>query len=152
MRYSCFRPELGLYDYFEDGATLPLNADLPVPTLPPDSGRAGLASIHAARSLPRGAHRTGRGWHAQGQVVKCPQGGMLNGLGAVETGTLLRGAVVVGVVGIGLWFVFSLVGGSEDRRRGPIDEERKPGSAGARRSARGAATRRGASSESSVAR
>jgi len=70
MIYSCFDPQSGLYDYFENARMLPINADLPVPSLP-RATQIGVASIEAGRPLPLDARHVGRGWHARGQVVKC---------------------------------------------------------------------------------
>ncbi len=74
MIYSCFNPRLGLYDYFEDSISLPINADLPIPKLPKDT-QMGVASIEAGRPLPGGAQRTGQGWHAKGIIVQCGASG-----------------------------------------------------------------------------
>ena len=73
MIYSCFDPQSGLYDYFENAQTLAINADLPVPSLP-RATQLGVASIEAGRPLPSDARPVGRGWHARGQVVKCGNG------------------------------------------------------------------------------
>jgi hypothetical protein len=71
MIYSCFNQQLGLYEYFEDGAAHPANGDLPVPRLGPDAGRVGVAAIDAGRPLPLGARRTGQGLMAKGILVSC---------------------------------------------------------------------------------
>lgn len=74
MIYSCFDSARGEYDYFEDSRRVPINADLPVPNLPPDAGRIGVAAIEAGRPLPTDARRIGRGWNARGMVVQCGHG------------------------------------------------------------------------------
>ena len=71
MIYSCFNQQLGLYEYFEDDAAHPTNGDLPIPQLGPDAGRVGVAAIDAARPLPAGARRAGRGTAARGIIVSC---------------------------------------------------------------------------------
>lgn len=80
MHYSCFNPRTGLYDYWEDGiAGIPINGDLPVPSLP-DETQLGVAAIEAGRKLPSSARPAGSGWRARGQIVQCGRG--FNGLGA----------------------------------------------------------------------
>jgi hypothetical protein len=49
MLYSCFDDKRALYRVYEDGRQHPVNADLPVPDLPRDAGRVGVAAIEAAR-------------------------------------------------------------------------------------------------------
>ena len=49
MIYSCFVPERGTYDYYENSLQIQLNADLPVPKLPPDTGKIGVPAIDAGR-------------------------------------------------------------------------------------------------------
>jgi hypothetical protein len=71
MIYSCFVPERGTYDYYENSLQMQLNADLPVPRLPPDAGKIGVPAIDAGRPLPSDARKTGEGWHARGMVVNC---------------------------------------------------------------------------------
>lgn len=71
MIYSCFDPKAGLYTYYEGPDVYPLNADLPVPSLPPEIAGIGVPSIDAARPLPSGVKPVGKGWHARGMVVSC---------------------------------------------------------------------------------
>lgn len=84
MIYSCFNQQLGMYEYFEDGAAHPTNGDLPVPTLGPDAGRVGVAAIDAGRKLPGSARRTGeRGVVARGILVAC-EPTQVEGMGALS--------------------------------------------------------------------
>lgn len=109
MRYSCFSPHAGLYDYFADERTQPINADLPVPQLPAPRGKMGVVSaLEAGRLLPAGVRRVGQGWHAQGIVSNCgrePFGASDGGGWFQERGwRWLVAAVGVGAV---VWFVNS---------------------------------------------
>lgn len=86
MIYSCWDPTSGLYDYFVDKREIAINADLPVPSLPAPGNRIGVAALEAGRSLPSGAKRAGRGWHARGLVVQCGRGtGSKSGMGSVDS-------------------------------------------------------------------
>jgi len=76
MLYSCFNPASGLYDYFQDGKQLAINADLPVPKLPPMAGKIGVPAINAGRPLPQDAKPAGQGWHAKGLIVQCGRGAL----------------------------------------------------------------------------
>lgn len=75
MIYSCFNPHTGLYRYFENTKQIPVNADLPVPRLPPPAGRVGVPSIDAGRPLPSDARPVGEGWNARGIIVNCSRSG-----------------------------------------------------------------------------
>lgn len=75
MIYSVFNDKRGVYAYYEGPAEIPINADLPVPRLPPVSGKIGVAAIVAARPLPPEARFIGEGWHARGIVSR--QGGAI---------------------------------------------------------------------------
>ncbi len=97
MIYSCFDQDRGLYRYFQDATSRPINADLPVPTFSGET-KMGYAAIAAARPLPRGAKRVGEGWHARGIVVRCP-GGDLSGLGALDEGMGRNIALALAIVG-----------------------------------------------------
>lgn len=87
MMYSCFNQSTGLYEYFQDDSTRPINGDLPIPKLPASTGRIGVPSIEAGRPLPGGAKKIGKGWHARGMVVQCG----LKPLGAEEASLVLEG-------------------------------------------------------------
>lgn len=100
MIYSCFNQKAGLYRYFQDGKQHAINADLPVPSLPKNAGRVGVASIDAARPFPSGAKPIGHGWHARGIVVQCPKGGL--GAADSERSQIWLAALAV-VVGVGLY-------------------------------------------------
>ena len=99
MIYSCFVPERGTYDYYENSLQIQLNADLPVPKLPPDTGKIGVPAIDAGRPLPGDARKTGEGWHARGMIVNC-RGTGVSGFG--ELPTLNVPAWVWPVAGVGL--------------------------------------------------
>ena len=71
MIYSCFDQSAGLYDYYEDSSTRPINGDLPIPELPASTGKIGVPAIEAGRPLPINAKKVGQGWHARGMVVQC---------------------------------------------------------------------------------
>lgn len=75
MHYSCFDQQTGLYDYFQDGRTIPINADVPVPRMR-TVGKIGVPSIEAGVELPSDAKPAGRGWHARGLVVQCGKSGL----------------------------------------------------------------------------
>lgn len=86
MIYSCFNPQLGLYEYFEDATTHPTNGDLPVPNLAKMAGKVGVPAQDAGRKLPPGAKRAGRGWRARGIIVQCKNASApkLSGLGQLN--------------------------------------------------------------------
>lgn len=99
MIWSEFDERTGLYRYFQTPEEWPVNADLPVPDLPADAGKIGVASIHAGRPLPAGAKRVGQGWHARGLVARPRSSGALRGLGDGGAGvpSVLWWGVVLGV-------------------------------------------------------
>lgn len=76
MIYSCFDVQRGLYRYFEDGLTIPVNADLPVPMLPSSAGKIGVPAMEAARPLPPNARAKGTGHTARGILVQCEGSGL----------------------------------------------------------------------------
>ena len=80
MIYSCFNAQKALYDYFEDGRQLPINADLPVPRFTVMAGKIGVAAIDAGRPLPSDARPAGQGWQARGIIVQCGHGNGMQGL------------------------------------------------------------------------
>ncbi len=101
MMYSVFIPERGQYAYYETAEQKPLNADLPIPQLPPVVGGIGVPSIEAARPLPGGAKRVGSGWLPRGMIAKKSGAfGALLGDGDVLPFWLL---VAVGLVAAGYW-------------------------------------------------
>lgn len=102
MRYSCFSAETGMYRYFEDSQTQPINGDLPVPQFGTKT-RLGVPSIAAARPLPRGARPTGTGWAARGMIVKCPGSGggaALGLLGLEQESPYLNALVLILISGL----------------------------------------------------
>jgi hypothetical protein len=68
MTYSVFRPELHLYDYYEDG-----KATAAFPNPKHISGR--VASDRAGWPLPAGARKTGTGPTPKGQIARVGLGG-----------------------------------------------------------------------------
>ena len=76
MLYSCFDPKRALYRVYADRRDEQVNADLPVPSLPPDAGRIGVPSIEAARPFPRGARFVAESWQPRGIIVRCPGFGL----------------------------------------------------------------------------
>lgn len=82
MIYSCFHPQTGRYRYFEDGRTVPVNGDLPVPHWL--KGRVangiGVPTGEAGRPLPSDARPAGTGTAARGLMVQC-SGGPASSLG-----------------------------------------------------------------------
>ncbi len=125
MIYSCFDEQTGLYRYFEDARTVPVNGDLPVPTWL--KGRVangiGVPTADAGRPLPPDARPVGSGGAARGLMVQC-QGSSL-GLGempAEKKSLLLAGtaaalaayfasskqtapALALGAVALGAYFL-----------------------------------------------
>ncbi len=69
MKYSRFNEHLGMYEVYQDAKTHPLNADLPVPQLPPLVNGIGVAARTAGRPLPSGARKVGTSWHPVGLIV-----------------------------------------------------------------------------------
>ncbi len=103
MIYSCFDPARGLYKYYRDAKTQPINGDLPVPKLSSKT-QAGYPALDAARPLPFGAKRFGQGWHARGIVVRCGVASALSGLPSslTEDGPIRTAALALAGVGIGV--------------------------------------------------
>lgn len=99
MRYSKFRPELGLYEIYEDAATHEMNADLPVPRLAGRVGNIGVPASHAGRVLPSGAKRVGLRWHPEGQIVT----GRAHALGDLGESVKAHPFVAVALVAAALW-------------------------------------------------
>lgn len=105
MLYSCFNPNKGLYDVYEDSATHVVNGDLPVPKFDSRSqiGNIGVPSIEAGRPLPSGAKRVGESWTAKGIVVNCGRVGVFGDTTKGEFGDLLMPFVLIGA---GIWFIW----------------------------------------------
>lgn len=83
MKYSCFNQDRGLYQVFEDRATVPVNGDLPLPQLGSEVNTIGVPSLEAARPLPAGAVPRGESWSPVGLVVDCRR----QGLGSLTIGS-----------------------------------------------------------------
>ena len=105
MIYSCFDQETGLYRYFEDASTKPVNGDLPVPSwLKQRSTKLGVPSLEAGRPLPSEAKPIGRGHQARGMVVQCKGGTALSaGSLPLDTGQYLIAGTALGVAAL-LWW------------------------------------------------
>lgn len=86
MVYSVWRPELGLYDYYEDGRR---EVGPPVPSHIP-VGSSGIVPEAAAYPLPADARRTGRGAEARGMVAR------LGGVDGGSNWTVPLGLVLIG--------------------------------------------------------
>lgn len=101
MIYSVFAPDRAEYDYYESASVqLPLNADLPVPSLPPIAGQIGVPAIEAGRPLPSDAKPVGRGWFARGMIAR-----RSTGLGAFSLNPSGAWMVVVaGAIAAWLWY------------------------------------------------
>ena len=104
MIYSCFDARSGLYRYFEDSASQPVNSDLPVPSFP-RATKIGVPAIEAARALPAEARPAGSGWHARGIIVQCgiPTGASSFGSLSLSSQSMLFGAALLAVGGYLLW-------------------------------------------------
>lgn len=118
MIYSCFNPQRGNYDYFEDALQIPVNADLPVPTLPSSAGTIGVPAFQAGRPLPSDARPKGSGATARGILVDCGKSG--RALSGDESGSTWppawKWAVALSAAAFVVWAaqtkpVRSLVGG-----------------------------------------
>jgi hypothetical protein len=98
MIYSVFVPERGEYEYWETSEQRPLNADLPIPDLPPVVGGIGVPSIEAARALPAGARRVGAGWLPRGMIARRAGafGALLGQSDMVAFGLLFAAALAAG--------------------------------------------------------
>jgi hypothetical protein len=96
--YSCFDPQTGLYNVFEDGRTHPVNGDLPVPQLSSSNyaGTVGVPAMEAGRKLPGDASQVGTSWNAKGLVVNCGAD-QASGLGEVSAG---NSCLVSGMIGL----------------------------------------------------
>ena len=106
MKYSRFNEAAGIYDVFEDDKQHALNADLPVPSLPPPDQGIGVASRFAGRPLPSGARRIGTSWRPVGVVVVNGQAG---GLGGTITESMRSHPVLVAAgFGVLMYGAFTL--------------------------------------------
>jgi hypothetical protein len=107
MLYSCFDDKSARYRVYEDERQHAVNADLPVPSLPRDAGRVGVASIEAARPFPRGARRVGDSWQPRGVVVRCP--GLSFGAADGETNrlwTTYGPVLLAGGAAMLIWWIY----------------------------------------------
>lgn len=102
MIWSCFNPQSGFYDYFESPEQIPINADLPVPKLPPAGNEVGVSSMEAGRPLPRNARRVGSGWHARGLVATCGQN---YGLGDASGAAVSRGLLWAAAAAVAAYYL-----------------------------------------------
>lgn len=101
MLCSVFNATSGLYDYFETGTNVPFNADLPVPRMPAEAGKIGVAAVDAGRPLPSDARFVGRGWTAKGVIAHRNAGrSSMGSLGEVLGGVAGRTALDVTVAGL----------------------------------------------------
>lgn len=98
LQYSCFDPKLGLYHYFVDSSTRPMNGDMPTPRLPPAGNKIGVPAQEAARPLPPDAKPAGTGWHARGVVVSCSRRGQLGAVALADTDLRKIGLAAAAVV------------------------------------------------------
>lgn len=100
MIYSRWRPETGVYDYYEVSGGLPLGNDLPTPRLYGGTS-LGVASVTAGRKLPLGARHVGSGPDAKGMIVPVAGSGGLGALSlSVGFGEI---AMVAGGALLGWW-------------------------------------------------
>jgi hypothetical protein len=110
MLFSCFDPERGDYQLFEDDGRVAVNSDLPVPSFRSHT-KLGVPAIHAGRPLPAGATPAGRSWNARGIVVDCgaaPLSAFSGEPSATAGPSALELAVFAAGVGAGLYLVSSL--------------------------------------------
>lgn len=94
MKYSRFNEQLAVYDVFEDGTTHALNADFPVPKMPPAAGKIGVSARNAGRDLPPGAKPIGQSWLPVGLVVTSVPAGLGEDDSPVSDRGLKTGLVV----------------------------------------------------------
>jgi len=99
VNYSCFDAPTGLYRYFADGSTHPINTDLPVPRLPPRAGKVGVPAREAGRPLPSAAREVGRGMSACGIIVQCSSPALSGWWSEMEPASK-RNVIVGGVVAL----------------------------------------------------
>ena len=76
MFYSMFDAKRGTYSVYQDSLERPVNADLPVPDLPPDVNSIGVPASESGRPLPREARFVGRSWTARGMIVTPANSGL----------------------------------------------------------------------------
>lgn len=104
MIYSCFNQAAGLYDYFEDAEGMPVNGDLPIPSLPSIAGKVGVPAIQAGRPLPHAARHVGRGFTARGILVNCERRGALGDEKSdAAWPPLWKWAVALSLAGVVVW-------------------------------------------------
>lgn len=100
MTYSVWRPELGLYDYYETSPSLK-DTTPPKPSL--SRSPFGLAPEEAAWKLPLGAKKVGSGKRAKGMIAR---NGGLAGLGDLLPDFGSLNILVLAVGGFFLWRAF----------------------------------------------
>lgn len=112
MVFSCFDAGTGLYDYYQsEKTTFPINADLPMPSLPAHTNDIGVPAIEASRPLPSDAKKIGSGWHARGIVSSCKRGSLsgLGSLGIFDGQPTWYLWATAGAVGLGAYGVYVLL-------------------------------------------
>lgn len=80
MIYSRWRPESGVYDYYQVAGGIPLGNDLPTPDLPAGTS-IGVSSVDIGRRMPASARHIGSGKDPRGMVTPVSA---LSGLGAIS--------------------------------------------------------------------
>lgn len=107
MKYSVYRPELKVYDYYETSPTL---GDAQNPTSDdvarrcPRDKSLGVASDRAGYRLPPGARRIGQGEAPQGMIVTMSAGGAP--LGSIASDLTFGSIFTLAAVGGGLMYAF----------------------------------------------
>jgi hypothetical protein len=101
MLYSRFNEAEGVYDVFEDGLAKPVNADMPVPSMPAVANGIGAPASLSGRPLPSGTRYVGTSWHAKGLIVSPSSRGPI---GSVETANgVLMFMSVAGLTALSVW-------------------------------------------------
>jgi hypothetical protein len=116
MICSVFNAKSGLYDYFETAQNVPFNADLPIPKMPAEAGKIGVAAVDAGRPLPSDANYIGSGWTAKGIVAHRGAQGIagLDEVLASPTGKMVGDAFLSGLVGVGGYAALSKTAGMKE--------------------------------------
>lgn len=79
MIYSRWRPETGVYDYYEVAGGIPLGNDLPTPRLSAGTS-IGVASVDIGRKMPMSGRHVGSGSTPRGMITPVSA---TSGLGAL---------------------------------------------------------------------
>lgn len=79
MIYSRWRPETGVYDYYEVSGGIPLGNDLPTPKVGGGTS-IGVASVDIGRRMPMGARHVGSGSTPRGMVTSVSAASSLGAL------------------------------------------------------------------------